>query len=92
MEEIFTEVAKDTDADIELRYSIISSVDAGNIDRDLNKVYSLLIIAISETWGNDSLLVYDISRTAQRAVEIARLMCQNTVTPCTAYDILDDIL
>lgn len=92
MEEVFTETAKDSVADINLRYSIIVSDDLNVDGHNLDKVYSLLIIETSEVWGNDTVFVYDITRTEQRAVEIAMLMCENTVTPCTAYDILDDIL
>ena len=92
MEEIFIETAKDESEGIDLQYVIIRTADTRLSDPVLNKVYSLLVIKTDDTYGNESVFVYDIARTAGRAREIARIMCTNTVTPCTVTEVLDDIL
>ncbi len=92
MEEIFIETAKDEGAGFDLQYVTFCTEDSRLSDEDLNKVYSLLVIKTDGTYENDSVLVYDISRSRDRALEIARVMRDNTVTPCTVRDILDDIL
>ena len=92
MEEIFIETAKDESADIDLQYVIICTADTQLSDPVLNKVYSLLVIKTDNTYGNENLFVYDIARNKDRALEIARIMCVNTVTPCAVTEVLDDIL
>ena len=93
MEEIFVETAKDEAAGMILQYVTFCTEDTHLSDRELNKVYSLLVVKIDGTYDeHESLFVYDISRTRERALEIARVMCENAVTPCTVGEILDDIL
>ncbi len=92
MEEIFIEAAKDEAAGIYLQYVILCTEEPHLSDTLLNKVYSLLVIKTDDTYENESVFVYDVSRNADRALEIARVMCQNTVTPCTVTEVLDDIL
>ena len=92
MEEIFIETAKDESAGIRLQYVTICTADTQLSDPVLDKVYSLLVIKTDDTYENESVFVYDIARTEDRALEIARIMCSNTVTPCTVTEVLDDIL
>ena len=92
MEEIFIETAKDEASGICLQYVILSTEDLSVTDTMLSKVYSLLVIKTYGTYENETVFVYDISRSRDRATELARVMCHNTVTPCTVYEVLDDIL
>ncbi|MBQ4560898.1 MAG: hypothetical protein IJA55_01035 [Clostridia bacterium] len=92
MEEIFVETAKDESADIQLQYAVLCTADPQVSDPVLSKVYSLLVIMTCGKCETETVFVYDISRTRDRALEITRVMCDNTVTPCTVKEILDDIL
>ncbi|MBR4880491.1 MAG: hypothetical protein IKU19_01070 [Clostridia bacterium] len=92
MEEIFVETAKDEAAGMDLQYIIICTAPSEAFGEFHCDVYSLLVVKTEGTEGNESVFVYDISRTRERALEISRLLCENTVTPCTVYEVLDDIL
>ncbi len=92
MEEIFTESVKDELLDACLQYVVICTCDPHTDDPQLNKVYSLLIIKSHRMPESETRFVYDISRTRERALEIAAMMREHTVTPCTVNDILEDIL
>lgn len=92
MEEIFIETAKDESEGIDLQYVIIRTKDTQLSDPVLNKVYSLLVVKTDGTYEKETMFIYDIARNSDRAREIARIMCANTVTPCTVTEVLDDIL
>lgn len=92
MEEIFIETAKDEITGVSLQYVILCTQDPQLTDKNLNGVYSLLIIKTYGIRETETVFIYDISRTRDRALEIARVLCKNTVTPCTVQEILDDIL
>ncbi len=92
MEEIFIEAAKDDAAGMDLQYITLCTKDPRISDKELSNVYSLLVIKICGTYEDESTFVYDISRTKERALEIARVMCKNMVTPCSVREVLDDIL
>ena len=40
----------------------------------------------------ESSFIYDIARDAATANRIAELFCRHTVTPCTAGEVMDDLL
>ena len=92
MEEIFSKAVKDEGSGLCLMYSILSCDDPLRTDMDYNRIYSLSITEYAGMLDYESVFVFDVTRIRERALEIARLMCENTVTPCTVYDILDDIL
>ena len=54
-------------------------------------IYSIEIIAYTSE-DSDSVFIADVSRTRSRAQEIFELLHTNIVSPCTAVDILEDIL
>ena len=92
MEEIFTESLKDELRGVWLQYVVFCTPDPCLSDSQLNRVYSLLVIMNNALQESETKFVYDISRTKQRALEIAAIMKEHTVTPCTVGDVLEDIL
>ena len=44
------------------------------------------------TLGKESAFFYDITSEESRAFEIFKLFVSNTVTPCGAFDIMDELL
>jgi len=48
------------------------------------------IVMISGTSKREEEYIYDISRSAEEAKKIFRLLSENTVTPCAVYEVLDD--
>ncbi len=77
---------------LSLQYLLICTVDKYAADPQLKQVYSLLVISTENGFYAESVFVYDISRSRDRAEEIVRTFRDNTVTPCTVTEILDDIL
>ena len=92
MGKVLIETAKDDITGICLQYIVLCTEDMYPADPGLNKVYSLIVIKTEGLFDREALFVYDISRSYDRAEEIARLMCANLVTPCSVAEILDDIL
>ena len=92
MEEIFVEAVRDEASGIDLQYVTLSTADTRQSDKALSKVYSLLVIKGDPECGDETAFVYDVSRSRERALRIARVMRENTVTPCAVGEVLDDIL
>ncbi len=69
-----------------LRYDLLSSLCDGGGD-----AYSLKVSAISD---NDDYcrLAFDVTRDGGLAREIFSLLVRSAVTPCTLFDVLEDIL
>ena len=92
MVDFLTRTAKDERAGLVITYSILSTDDVCPRDPRYTKVYSLLVVGYCGGEVQESVFVYDITRTDERAGEIAELLCRNRVTPCTVYEVLDDVL
>ena len=75
-----------------LQYIMISSSDITADMEELSTVYSLLIIKTEGPEEPERIFVYDIARSYDRAYEILTILKNNTVTPCTVKEVLDDIL
>jgi hypothetical protein len=56
-----------------------------------DNVYSLLVVMLDSYGLNDSVFLYDIARDESSACEIVEVLSKNTVTPCTAGAILEDL-
>ena len=72
---------------LKLTYTLYSnSIRSGD-----ENVYSIEVNCISNI-GNDSAFIFDITRTKTRADEIFRIISENSVTPCTLTEVLEEIL
>lgn len=54
-------------------------------------LYSISV-SISDGVVSETKLAHDITRLRRRALEIFDIFTRNTVTPCTLFEILSDIL
>ena len=75
-----------------LQYIIIESKDYTASSEEVKRVYSLLLVKSGEVDDTESVFVYDVARSYNRAYEILSVLKNNTVTPCTVTEVLDDIL
>ena len=89
---VLIETAKDDITGICLQYIVLATRDMCAADPELSTVYSLIVIKTEGQYDREALFVYDISRCYDRAVQIARVMSENIVTPCSVREVLDDIL
>ena len=73
---------------IRLQYYLLkgSSRDTGD------DVYSILCVEYEGDTVTDSEFVFDISSNAADAQRIYDILCRNTVTPCSLFDVLDNVL
>ncbi len=92
MVDFLTRTAKDETAGLAVTYTIVCTDDLCPCDPRYDKVYSLLVVGYCGGEAQETTFVYDITRTYERAGEIAELLCRNRVTPCTVYEVLDDVL
>jgi len=54
-------------------------------------IYSLLV-TMTDSYGlNDSVFLHDITRDESIVCEIVEILSNNTVTPCTVINILEDL-
>ena len=56
------------------------------------RAWSMAIIKLLSDGETESRFIYDIARDGESANRMAELFCRNTVTPCAASDVLDDLL
>ena len=56
------------------------------------RAWSMAIIKMQQDGETESSFIYDIARDAATANRIAELFCRHTVTPCTAGEVMDDLL
>ncbi len=75
-----------------LQYSILCTQDPVIMNPELNVVYSLLIVKHAAFDEVERFFAYDITRNAEKALHIIDMMHNNSVTPCTAYEILEELL
>ena len=54
--------------------------------------YSISVVMISGTNIREEEYIYDVARDGIESKKIFRLLSENTVTPCTVYEILDDYM
>ena len=55
-------------------------------------VYSILCVLSCEDGICESEFVYDVTRTERTAVDLVKMLCENTVTPCSLRCVLGDVL
>lgn len=55
-------------------------------------VYSLLCVLSKDHEISESEFVYDVTRTEKTAVDLMKMLCDNTVTPCSLRYVLGDLL
>lgn len=77
---------------IHLQYQVIETDDPIICDSCWKKVYSILVIKSVSFDEREIAFVYDVSRNRRTAERIAEVLKENTVTPCTVKEILDDIM
>lgn len=75
-----------------LQYNIVVSKDPCINEKSLSKVYSLLVVMTTQERKCENIFVYDISRIEETAVKIMHTLSENSVTPCTVLEILDELL
>ena len=85
-QEIISEKETNTD-NLRLTYTLFQSKHK----RSGRHIYSVGI-SVSDGDCVDSNFVYDITRLKTKAESIFKLLYENTVTPCTLNDVLEDIL
>ena len=56
------------------------------------QVWSMAVIKLLCDGETESSFIYDIARDAASANRIAELFCRHTVTPCTAGEVMEDLL
>ncbi|MBQ3100183.1 MAG: hypothetical protein IJC50_04250 [Clostridia bacterium] len=54
--------------------------------------WSMAIIKLQNDSEIESGFLYDVARDAQTANRMAELFCRNAVTPCTAQEVMEDML
>lgn len=75
-----------------LQYALIATQDMMPPEKNLETVYSILIVKTAATHDSESFFIYDVARTPERARYIFDIMRDNSVTPCTAAEVLEDLL
>ncbi len=73
--------------DINLEYSLLEIRNMLSGEH----IYSLKV-SVTQEDSTEFKLAFDISRDLSRAKELFEILHRNTVTPCTLYDVLEDIL
>lgn len=56
------------------------------------EVYSILCTETENGIITDSEFVFDVSSKSSQAEYIYSVLCRNTVTPCTLFDVLDNVI
>lgn len=84
-------------SEILLVYRLLRSLDLADGEKLVTKdkrqyIYSLSIVMISGSDKREEEYIYDISRERDEARKMFRLLSENTVTPCTVYEVLDEYL
>ena len=59
---------------------------------DCSVSYSLLIILYDEYGGTETNFLYDVTRNLAVAKALQSLLCDGAVTPCSANDVIEDML
>lgn len=75
-----------------LQYCIIVSDDPVPQHKEYSRVFSLAVIKTGVNEETESYFAYDVARSYDSAKRIMCVMRNNTVTPCTVKDVLDDVL
>ncbi len=70
-----------------LTYSLYRS--AFSVDGE--HIYSLSV-RIRDLFSEETAFAYDVSRQRGRALRLFELVSRGLVTPCTLYDVLEDLL
>lgn len=91
-DEPFIENVYDCVGNYHLQYLMIISQDPLCAEKRFSTVYSLMIVKIAKDEDAETYFAYDVARSPETARSILCVMRDNTVTPCTAYEVLDEIL
>lgn len=90
--EAFSETVYDRLGQYYLQYCILVTEDPIPLNEEYSKVFSLAVIKTSVTEDVESYFAYDVARSYESAERIMCVMRNNTVTPCTVKEVLDDVL
>ncbi len=75
-----------------LQYCMVVTEDPVPQNEEYGTVFSLAVIKTASTEETETYFAYDVARSYDSARRIMCVMRNNTVTPCTVKDVLDDIL
>ena len=84
--------ATDTPKDIYLQYTVFATHAPILTDDRYSTVYSLLVVKSTDLDDTESFFMYDITRSYDEAQRLLNTLEHNTVTPCTAAEILEEII
>ena len=85
----YCETNLDTEERVTVSYYAVKTPCINNCKRF---VYSVLCVLSREDEISESEFVYDVTRTERTAVDLIKMLCENTVTPCTLRCVLGDLL
>lgn len=87
-----TEETYDKELNAYLQYKLVCTPDPKRSSPFSDKVYSLIIIKTAPLDEIETGFFYDIARNAEKALRILDAMLENTVTPCGATDVLENMI
>lgn len=76
----------------QLAYGSEMTVPCDSVDGCCNRIYSILIIMSDRYGGVETEFLYDVTRDANIARALMKLLCDGAVTPCTAKYVISDLL
>lgn len=87
-----TEQFYDRELGAYLQYKIVCTPDPVISDSLLDKVYSLLMIKFEAIDSVETKFFYDITRNREKAGKILNALHSHAVTPCTADELLQEMV
>jgi len=79
-----------TDDKATLSYWVVKTPNVSGSGK--GNVYSVLCVLTKDDEISESEFVYDVTRTERTAVDLIKMLCENTVTPCSLRCVLGDLL